>query len=253
MNEGVLPVLLDAADAVADAIRTQPDWGRPGRRPGQYVVDEVADAAAVEVLASAGLGVLSEESGRRSGDGDVVVALDPLDGSDNAVRGIGPYGVSLCAVDRSGPAAAVVVDLLLGARFTAVRGGGAYRDGARIHASACRRLDDAVLALSGHPPEPLAGRTRSWGAAALELCAVADGRFDAFLHWGFDHHGPWDYLGGVLVCLEAGACTADALGRDLVCVGHTDRRRPMAAGTPELLAELRAAATAQAPGASTAS
>jgi fructose-1,6-bisphosphatase/inositol monophosphatase family enzyme len=48
-------------------------------------------------------------------------------------------------------------------------------------------------------------------------------------------HGPWDYLGGMLVCTEAGALVADAHGRDLVTLEYTDRRTPVAAGTAELL------------------
>ena len=48
-------------------------------------------------------------------------------------------------------------------------------------------------------------------------------------------HGVWDYLGGVLLCTEAGARVADAAGRDLVALEHADRRTPVAAATPELL------------------
>ena len=51
---------------------------------------------------------------------------------------------------------------------------------------------------------------------------------------------PWDYLGGMLVCLEAGAVVADADGGDLVTTERGDRRIPVAAATPELLADLLA-------------
>ena len=50
-------------------------------------------------------------------------------------------------------------------------------------------------------------------------------------------HSPWDYLGGMLVCHEAGAHVAEAAGRELVTMGWRDRRVPVAAATPELLAE----------------
>ena len=237
----VLGVLVDAADAVADALRFIPVWGQPGSRPGQYLADQVADHAAVEVLAAAGLGVVSEESGVRACPDGIVVALDPLDGSDNAVRGSGPFGVSLCAVDDHGPLAAVVLDLSEGACYTAVRGRGARRDGERIATSGRLRLDDAVLATSGHPPHPVTQRTRSLGAAAIEVCGVADGTFDAFIHFGADHHGCWDYLGGLLIAGEAGGAAADTKGRDLVVLDPRARRAPMVAATPELLAALRSA------------
>ena len=51
-------------------------------------------------------------------------------------------------------------------------------------------------------------------------------------------HGGWDYLGGLLVCTEAGASIADAAGRELVVREHSDRRTPVAAGTQALLSEL---------------
>ena len=239
-GSATLSVLMDAADAVASAVFATPAWGRPGDRPGQYVVDQVADRAATSVLLDAGLGVLSEESGCIDWHRRVRVALDPLDGSANAVRGVGPFGVSLCAVDHAGPLAATVLDLTSGSCHTAIRGRGAWCDGARIEVSGCTAAAEAVVALSGHPPHPPAGCTRSLGAAAIELCGVADASFDAFVHHGPDHHGVWDYLAGVLICQEAGGVSEDAGGRDLVAMDPRARRAPLVAATPDLLGELRA-------------
>ncbi len=78
--------------------------------------------------------MLSEESGRHHADRPVTVVLDPLDGSSNAARGLPWYATSLCAVDAEGPLAAVVVNQVSGARYEAVRGGGARRDGEPIDA-----------------------------------------------------------------------------------------------------------------------
>ena len=50
-----------------------------------------------------------------------------------------------------------------------------------------------------------------------------------------DAHGPWDYLGGLLLVIEAGGSITDAFGRDLVALEHGDRRTPIGAATPELL------------------
>ena len=82
---------------------------------------------------------------------------------------------------------------------------------------------------------------RSLGAAALDLCAVACGHLDAYIDCSNHAHSPWDYLGGMLVCQEAGASVAESSGRELVTLGWTDRRVPVAAATPELLAEAVAA------------
>jgi myo-inositol-1(or 4)-monophosphatase len=240
--QAALSVLDEAAAAVADALGRLDDWGLAGTRAGQYRSDLAADEAALVVLDRAGVGVLSEESGRHGADRPVSVVLDPLDGSTNASRGVPWFATSLCAVDDEGPLAALVVDLSSGTRFAAVRGGGATRDGRQIAPSGAQRLDASLVALSGLPPRHLGWKQfRALGAAALDLCAVACGTVDAYIDCSPSAHGPWDYLGGMLVCLEAGGAVADAEGRELVSLEHADRRTPLAAASPALLDEVVAA------------
>jgi fructose-1,6-bisphosphatase/inositol monophosphatase family enzyme len=235
----LLDVLWEAADAIAGTLSVLDDWGLAGTRDGQYRSDLAADAAALPILTRAGLGVLSEESGRHDPDAAVTVVVDPLDGSTNASRGIPWFATSLCAVDAAGPAAAVVVNLATGQRFDAVRGGGARLDGLAIHPTDREALGDAIIGLSGFPRRYLGWRQfRALGAAALDLCAVAAGVLDGYVDCSVDAHGSWDYLGGALVCTEAGGGVVDALGRDLVVLDHAARRTPVAAGTPALLAAL---------------
>lgn len=236
----LVEVGFDAAAAVAAALGDLGDWGPTAARGGQYKLDLAADEAALAVVHAAGLGSLSEESGRHHPDRPLVAVVDPVDGSTNAHRGLPWYATSVCVLDAGGPLAAVVVNLATGARFWAVAGGGAFGDAGPLVPSGATGLGEAVVALSGLPAEPLGcWQTRAFGACALDLCAVAAGRVDAF----FDAtspaaHGPWDYLGGLLVCREAGAAIADAGGGDLVVVSHRVRRRPVAAATPELLGQL---------------
>lgn len=243
----LLAVLHDAADAVHRALAGLDDWGlaADGAHAWQYASDQAADAAAVDVLRRAGLGVLSEESGLQDGDRPVLVVLDPVDGSTNASRGVPWFATSLCALDGDGAWAAVVVNQATGARYEAVRGGGARCDGVALSPSGASVLGESVVALSGFPPAHLGWRQyRAFGAAALDLCLVAAGVVDAYIDCSVDAHGPWDYLGGMLVCQEAGAAVADAEGRGLVCRGHGERRTPVAAATPALLGEVLAALAA---------
>lgn len=231
-----LTVLDEAAAAVGVALDALTNWGPAGTREGQYRSDLAADAAALEVLERAGVGVLSEESGRHRPDHAVTVVVDPLDGSTNASRGVPWYAVSLCAVDADGPLAALVVNLASGMRFEAVRGGGALVDGRPALPSGATAMADSMVALSGLPPQWLGWKQfRAMGAVALDLCAVAAGTVDAYLDCSSSAHGPWDYLGGLLVCTEAGVPVVDADGRDLVVLDHDARRTPIAAATPTLL------------------
>lgn len=235
----MLRALREAAGRIRAALARQADWGPSGGHEGQYKSDLVADAAALPVLEAAGFGVLSEESGLHREEAPLLVALDPLDGSSNAARGIPFYAASLCALDAGGPRAALVENLVSGARYEAVRGRGARRDGETIAASSCRRLSQAVLGVNGWPRRHLGWRQyRALGSAALELCAVAEGSLDGFADLDRRGLGPWDYLGGLLVCQEAGAVVGDAGGRDLVVRDATGRRSVVAAATPELMSEL---------------
>jgi fructose-1,6-bisphosphatase/inositol monophosphatase family enzyme len=237
--EGVLEVLHAACDAVRLALEGLDDWSLAGTRAGQYRSDLAADAAVLEVLEHAGLGVLSEETGRHHPDRAVTVVVDPVDGSTNADRGIPWYATSLCAVDGDGPVAAVVANQASGVRFEATRGGGAWCDGVALVPSGCASLGDAIVGLSGYPPTHLGWRQfRALGAAALDLCAVAAGTLDAYIDCSDDAHGPWDYLGGAFICQEAGALVADLHGRDLVALDHGDRRTLIAANGGHLFAEV---------------
>jgi myo-inositol-1(or 4)-monophosphatase len=185
------------------------------------------------------VGVLSEESGLHRASLPLLVVVDPLDGSTNAERGLPWYATSLCAVDEHGPLAALVVNLSSGERFSAVRGGGAQRNGVSIATSSCTTLRDAFVGLSGLPPGHLGWRQfRCYGAAALDLCAVACGVLDAFIDCSPSAHGVWDYLGGLLICQEAGAVIADGHDRELMIRDPTLRRTPVAAATTDLLDEI---------------
>lgn len=247
-DDQLLAVCHQVVDAVAGALRDVADWRPSGERPGQYAIDLVADEAALAVLDKAGFGVLSEESGPHDIDAEYVAVLDPVDGSTNASRGVPWYACSVCVVDGDGPRATVVANLASGVRYHAARGRGAYLDGRRLHASSCTAMGDAVVSFSGYPRRHMGwAQYRALGAAALELCAVADGTLDGFAAAGRSRLAPWDYMGGILLCREAGACIDDQDGAELVTLEHDARRAVVAAATPELLGELRERALAARP------
>jgi myo-inositol-1(or 4)-monophosphatase len=238
-EQALLAVCGEVVDAVKQSLDRVEDWGSPGLRPGQYGIDLVADSAALEVLDRVQLGVLSEESGLRRPDSPLIAVVDPVDGSTNASRGIPWYACSVCVLDRHGPMVSVVANLSSGVRYRAVRGGGAWRDARRLSPSGCDSIGDAVVALSGYPRRHMGwSQYRAFGAAALDLCAVAEGMIDAYTVVGRSALGSWDYLGGMLVCTEAGAHVQELDGLDLVTTGHADRRSVAAAATPELLAQV---------------
>ena len=243
-SDDLLELLVAAAAAVERAVRTVTGTERRGRtdKPGQYALDLVADAAALEVLGRAPVAVLSEESGWSGpSDAGLTVVLDPVDGSTNASRQIPYWATSACVVDGDGPLVALVVNQATGVVNTAVRGEGARRDGEPVSPSKTERVEDAVVTLSGRPGQWLPWKQfRALGSAALSLCDVAAGSVDGLVDGGA-WHAPWDYMGGLLICQEAGAVVVDAAARDLVVLDFEARRHLLAASTPALLDDLRRA------------
>ena len=240
-NEEILAVLNETAEAVSVVLRANKDWSLSGLRDTQYSVDLRADSAALEVLHGAGVAVLSEESEITGtfGDDDLCVVMDPLDGSTNASRGVQWFATALCAIDKNGMRAGLVVNQANGIdRYWATTGGGAFHNGVAMRPSACVDLSEAVVGVSGIPKQrPKWGQFRALGAAALDICLVADGVIDAWID--FNTHGVWDYLASALICQEAGAQIAEHQDRDLIVHQHGQRRTPIVAATPELLLSVR--------------
>jgi fructose-1,6-bisphosphatase/inositol monophosphatase family enzyme len=120
-----------------------------------------------------------------------------------------------------------------------VRGGGARADGLPARPSAVTDISSALVGITAvPPPEAPWYQLRILGASALDLCLVATGGLDGYIATGPPRHGPWDYLGALLVCREAGVELVDGTGADLVVLDHGARRAPIAGATPALTAAL---------------
>ncbi len=210
-----------------------------------------ADRAAEELIAAEILahrptdGLRGEEGTVRAGTSDVTWHVDPIDGTTNYVYGIRAYSVSIAAAIADRVVAGVVYDPEADELFRATLGGGASCDGKPL---ACRSHTDLATALVGtgfdYRPERRAeqGRLlglllprirdiRRSGSAALDLCAVAAGRVDAYYERGLNR---WDLAAGALIAAEAGATVGNLRG------GDADEGFVLAA-TPTLFPQLRQA------------
>jgi fructose-1,6-bisphosphatase/inositol monophosphatase family enzyme len=240
-NADILQVLNNTADAVSQVLEANTDWSLSGIRHTQYSVDVRADNAALAVLHEAGCAVLSEESQITGqwGDDDILVVMDPLDGSTNASRGVQWFATALCALDKNGMRASLVVNQASGKdRYWATQGGGAFHNGKQMHPSACSTLKEAVVGVSGLASfRPQWSQFRALGAAALDICLVAQGVLDGWVD--FHSHGVWDYLASILICQEAGVATSEHQDRELLVTQYDQKRTPIVAATPALLAQLR--------------
>jgi myo-inositol-1(or 4)-monophosphatase len=171
--------------------------------------------------------VLSEERGA-SGDTDGPTwVVDPLDGTNNFLRGVPHFAVSIALRAGRESLVACVYDPIRRELFTATRDGDARRNGDPIAVSDQPGLDGSVIAvgLSHHPDRRarsiarlpgLADRPRALrttGSAALDLAYVAAGRFDAAWYLSLCD---WDVAAGILLVERAGGRVVDPNGDRLV-------------------------------------
>lgn len=149
------------------------------------------------------------------GDSPYRWVIDPLDGTSNYVHGFPYYAVSIAVEESDELLAGAVYDPNRDEMFAAARGSGATLNGEPIRVSECSELSDALCMASlpvktdrSHPAVQrflkvleAAQHVQRTGSAALNLCAVASGRIEAF--WS-ESLMPWDMAAGVLLVREAG-------------------------------------------------
>ncbi|TPW71554.1 inositol monophosphatase family protein [Schumannella sp. 10F1B-5-1] len=206
-------------------------------------------------------GILGEEGGSAGGTSGLTWVVDPIDGTVNYLYGIPHYGVSIAVVQgdpdpqRWTALAGCVFSPGEGELFTASRGGGAHletRPRAGVDAPLPSPESGAVRALQVREPMPLgqvlmatgfsydAERRahqaqvierlmphlrdiRRFGAAALDLTALAAGRVDLYAE---RYTNAWDFAAGVLIAREAGAAVVGHGGAEpdtrMVLGGHPE-------------------------------
>jgi len=144
--------------------------------------------------------------------------FDPLDGTTNYAHGLPIYCSSLALEIDGRTEVAAIYDPTRKELFTGERGEGSYLNGRALRVSQTETLIDSLL-VTGFPYTvheqsgdlvalfgyflSRARAVRRLGSAALDLCYVAAGRFEAF--WE-QHLKPWDLSAGALIVDEAGGC-----------------------------------------------
>lgn len=182
------------------------------RKRGRANFATAADHAAQEAVIARlrahdpAIPVLAEEGAVRTlRRAERLWVVDPIDGTLNFSHGIPFYAVSIAYVEDGKVRAAAVHAPRTAETFMAHEGGGATLNGASISVSEVRRMSQAfVVTIPSRFAlvHEHAARLRALGAASLEICYVAAGRFDLFLHWVLS---PWDIAAAGLIAREAGA------------------------------------------------
>lgn len=189
-------------------------------------MDMRSERAIVETLQAAfpDHGILAEEETNIRNESGLQWIIDPLDGTTNYAHGYPCFSVSIALEQEGEVIAGVVYDPMRDELFTAGKGQGAFLNGSRLRVSAVDTLIKSLLS-TGFPYDRkecernnldyfrdllmASQEVRRDGSAALDLCAVAAGRFDGF--WELKLK-PWDVAAGSLMVREAGGTVSDLAG-----------------------------------------
>ena len=160
--------------------------------------------------------ILAEEGGLSESGSEYRWIVDPLDGTTNYAHGYPIFCVSIALECRGEVVIGVVYDPMRDELFAAERGNGATLNNRSIRVSQIAELMQGLLS-TGFPYNIKTSQLTNldhWsnfamnaqalrrdGAAALDLCYVASGRFDGF--WELNLSA-WDTAAGVLIVTEAG-------------------------------------------------
>ena len=165
--------------------------------------------------------IIAEESTIVENNSDYRWVIDPLDGTTNFVHNLPIFAVSIGLQYKGETIVGVVYNPAADKCFWAEKNGGAFLNGESIHNTSTNTLSNSLL-VTGFPYthddrwskgfdlfKTLYGKTqgvRRLGAAALDFCFVAMGRFEGFWEFGLQ---PWDACAGALIVKEAGGKVSD--------------------------------------------
>lgn len=260
MTSPIMTIMIRAAEKAARSLNR--DFGEveqlqvSRKGPADFVTaaDKRSEKIIFEELQKArpDFSFMMEESGEVKGkDPDHVWIIDPLDGTHNFMHGVPQWCISIALESKGEIMAGLVYDPVKDEMFRAERGTGAFMRNKRLRVSGRSQLEACTIAV-GNPTTDKAKRDlfftevarvsavspmiRRMGAAALDLCYVAAGRFDGYFERGIK---PWDVAAGALIVREAGGFCASIDNQD-----NPVHSGQILAGNPAVYEDLRKILTA---------
>ncbi len=173
--------------------------------------------------------LIGEESWGGGEKSKKAIYIDPIDGTTNFIHGIPHLGISIGVYENGLGLMGVVYNPILDEMFYAQKDGGAYLNGEILQVSSQKSLQQSLIATGFPYAKVNQGIEYEWvmhnlgallpnirdirrlGAAALDLCYLAQGRVDGFYEIDLK---PWDVAAGMIILSEAGGIYSNANGED---------------------------------------
>lgn len=177
-------------------------------------------------------GFFGEETGPAGGADPAkgIWVVDPVDGTDNFIRGIPGWTISIAFLIGREAEIGVIYDPVHDEMFAARRGHGATLNGVPLAPKRVTRFRDGLVGVGyslRRPPQNTVevfrrlleeqGMYQRGGSGALMLAYVAAGRYIGFFE---AHINAWDCLAGIALIRESGGWTNDFLAGDGLFKGN---------------------------------
>jgi myo-inositol-1(or 4)-monophosphatase len=231
-----LTIAQAAARTAGDYLRQRLGSAQPGKTKAARDIQLDVDLGAERLLLTAihaafpDDAILSEEAESAPPAEQRLWIVDPLDGSFNFQHGCPQFGVAIALQVGGATQLGVLYLPIADELYTAVRGQGAFCNGAALHASQTTTLGEALVhvsdfAFSGNPDDnrqrlqvmaalaSAVGRVRMIGTAVGDWAWLASGKADDVVMYSTH---PWDVEAGALLVEEAGG----AVTRVVLPDGH---------------------------------
>lgn len=179
-----------------------------------------------------GFGILAEENGAIGND-KIKWIIDPLDGTSNFFHGFPHFNVSIALECNSAVCVGVIYNPVTKDIYHCTKDGGAYKNKKQIQVSSNKDLSNSMLGtgfayMRGEPLDEALKLFKKFtykshgirrpGAAALDLCYVAEGIYDGFYEKTLN---AWDVAAGSLLIKEAGGTLSNYKGEAL-CIYNSE-------------------------------
>ena len=228
---GIGRSLLEKIPQIAGSADASVSIGRGASGDQTFLIDETAERiiiGALEKTADKGAGftLISEECGIKEygAKSNVLILVDPIDGSNNAKRGVPYYAVSIAVLNGKrleDLLAGYVLDLSSGKEYWAIKGEGAWCNGKRIECRGSDRLEMVAFEASVPakdidtilPAIRSARKVRCLGAIALDLAIMANNAIDLLIV--ATPSRTFDFAAGMLILKEAGGIITGMDGSDV--------------------------------------
>jgi myo-inositol-1(or 4)-monophosphatase len=173
--------------------------------------------------------LIGEESWGGGEKSEKAIYIDPIDGTTNFIHGIPHLAVSIGIYEKGIGLMGVVYNPILDEMFYAQKNGGAYLNGKALQVSSQKSLQQSLIGTGFPYAKVNRGAEYEWvmqnlgtllpnirdirrlGAAALDLCYLAQGKIDGFYEVDLK---PWDVAAGMIILAEAGGVYSNVDGKD---------------------------------------